>query len=109
MTKDSPVPSPGSADTPAGESKNESKLKTKRGRKPSQAKLAMLESKKLFAEKRKTDTTESNGEMTRKVKKRVEHGDVKKQGDSAGGDAQEKLTKKKKTLVVSLYFNSLYS
>jgi len=70
MTKDlgsqSPVESP-----------NDEQCKSKRGRKPSQAKLAMLESKKLFAEKRKMmDSDNGDSGNGRKHPKKKENDGV---------------------------------
>ena len=70
------------------ESPNDESCKSKRGRKPSQAKLAMLESKKLFAEKRKlletAETADTNGRKQHgKRKKPMEYyGKSKKSMDS---------------------------
>lgn len=62
MTKDTGNQSP-------VESAIDDQYKSKRGRKPSQAKLAMLESKRLFADKRRFPDAE-NGDGKSKAKKK---------------------------------------
>ena len=91
MTKDlgsqSPVESP-----------SDEQYKSKRGRKPSQAKLAMLESKKLFAEKRKimdSDNGDGSGRKHAKKKKLIEYGKTKKNAE--GGTKLKKKRNKVKT------------
>lgn len=92
MTKDlgsrSPVESP-----------IDEQYKSKRGRRPSQAKLAMLESKKLFADKRKLLEGENNGDGSgrkhTKKKKLMEYGKTKKTVE--GGQKLKKRRNKVKS------------
>lgn len=90
MTKDIGSESP-------AESPNDDQYKSKRGRKPSQARLAMEESKKLFAEKRKlidsNVSTEANGRKNVKKKKIMEYGKTKKGNE--GGNAPKMKIKRR--------------
>lgn len=64
----------GTPQSPAPDSASEDQYKSKRGRKPSQAKLAMLESKKLFSESKKkstdVDSSNENGNNKKQIKKK---------------------------------------
>ena len=53
-------------------------LKTKRGRKPSQAKLAMLESKRLFADKKRFPDDSGDGNNKKSKKKKSSSNDKNK-------------------------------
>ena len=76
--------------SPAAESPIDDQYKSKRGRKPSQAKLAMLESKRLFADKKRFLDTDS-GEK-RQIKKKKMSEDVKSKNTA-------KIKKKKNSKV----------
>ena len=95
MTKES------APQSPAPDSAGEDQFKSKRGRKPSQAKLAMLESKKLFSDNKKKsndcDSTNENGSANKKQVK-------KKKSTNNGDDALN--VKKKKLIKVSGVFNT---
>ena len=87
--------------SPAPDSAGEDQYKSKRGRKPSQAKLAMLESKKLFSDNNKKsndcDSANENGSASKKQ--------VKKKKSANNGDDTPKV-KKKKLVKVSGVFHS---
>lgn len=67
-------------------------FKSKRGRKPSQAKLAMLESKRLFADKRRFPDSDNGDGTTKKSKKKKVISDRNKKS------TDELKFKKKKTV-----------
>ena len=99
MTKEigcqSPVNSPG-----------DEQYKSKRGRKPSQAKLAMLEPKKLFAEKKRFLDTDDDGSTRKKKKKIVD--DTKKNSDSHTSKLKKKKNSSKVNFGFCLLSQSLY-
>ena len=91
MTKDNGNQSP-------VESSIDDQYKSKRGRKPSQAKLAMLESKRLFADKRRfPDTDNGDGKSKAKKKKPSQDKSINKNTTSATNNlgGSNKLKKKK--------------
>ena len=91
MTKDSGNQSP-------VELSIDDQYKSKRGRKPSQAKLAMLESKRLFADKRRfpyADNGDGNGKSKSKKKKQSGDKNNKNNSSTTNTFGSNKLKKKK--------------
>lgn len=105
MTKDNGNQSP-------VESAIDDQYKSKRGRKPSQAKLAMLESKRLFADKRRFPESEAgDGNAKSKAKKKKPSNDTKSKNASSSTTnnfASNKMKKKKAVKVSILIFKCCF-
>lgn len=96
MTKDNGNQSP-------VESAIDDQCKSKRGRKPSQAKLAMLESKRLFADKRRFPDAD-NGDGKSKAKKKKPSQDKTNKNNASTTNLDSNKLKKKKNGKVFLFF-----
>ena len=81
------------SNSPATYSPIDDQSKSKRGRKPSQAKLAMLESKKLLADKRKF--FDADGDGKRNIKKKKSFSDDQKHIKKTDIISNQKNRKKK--------------
>lgn len=99
MTKETEVMSP------IGSPLDDQFKSTKRGRKPSQAKLAMLESKRLFADKRRFPDFENGDSNTKKSKKKKIITDKNKKNTS--DDMKFKKKKPVGKVSNSFVYNSL--